>query len=47
MVARNDKGSVRYRQFAGGYAQALDSQLRAVLTGYQRGLLRHNEKDRV
>ena len=43
MVARNDKGSVRYRQFEGGYAQALDSQLRAVLTGYQRGLLRRNE----
>jgi hypothetical protein len=43
MVARNDKGSVRYRQFAGGYAQALDSQLKAVLTGYQRGLLRRNE----
>jgi len=42
MVARNDKGSVRYRQFAGGYAQALDSQLRAVLTGYQRGLLSRN-----
>lgn len=43
MVARNDKGSVRYRQFVGGYAQALDSQLKAVLTGYQRGLLRRNE----
>jgi hypothetical protein len=43
MVARNDKGSVRYRQFTGGYAQALDSQLRAVLAGYQRGLLRRNE----
>lgn len=43
MVAQNDKGSIRYRQFAGGYAQALDSQLRAVLTGYQRGLLRRNE----
>lgn len=43
MVAQYDKGSVRYRQFAGGYAQALDSQLTAVLTGYQRGLLRRNE----
>ena len=42
MVARNDKGSIRYRQFVGGYAQALDSQLRAVLTGYQRGLLSRN-----
>ncbi|MGE0697117.1 MAG: hypothetical protein AB7O59_23610 [Pirellulales bacterium] len=42
MVARNDKESVRYRQFAGGYAQALDSQLRAVLTGYQCGLLSRN-----
>ena len=43
MVARNHKGSVRYRQFAGGYAQTLDSQLSAVLAGYQRGLLRRNE----
>ncbi len=43
MVARNDKASIRYRQFEGGYAQALDSQLRAVLAGYQRGLLRRNE----
>lgn len=43
MVARNDKASIRYRQFEGGYAQVLDSQLRAVLTGYQRGLLRRNE----
>ena len=37
MVARNDKESVRYRQFAGGYAQALDSQLRAILEGYRQG----------
>ncbi len=43
MVARNDKTSIRYRQFEGGYAQALDSQLRAVLAGYQRGLLRRDE----
>ena len=43
MVARTDKWSVRYRQFAGGYAQALDSQLKAVLAGYQRGLLRRDE----
>ena len=43
MVARNDKASIRYRQFEGGYAQVLDSQLRAVLAGYQRGLLRRNE----
>ena len=43
MVARNDKTSIRYRQFVGGYAQALDSQLKAVLDGYQRGLLRRNE----
>lgn len=43
MVARNDKASIRYRQFEGGYAQALDSQLRAVLAGYERGLLRRNE----
>jgi hypothetical protein len=40
---RNDKRSTRYRQFAGGYARTLDSQLRAVLAGYQRGLLRRNE----
>lgn len=39
---RNDKRNIRYRQFAGGYAQALDSQLRALLTGYQRGLLSRN-----
>ena len=31
MVARNDKGSVRYRQFEGGYAQAVDTQLKAIL----------------
>lgn len=43
MVTRNDKASIRYRQFEGGYAQALDSQLRAVLAGYQLGLLRRNE----
>jgi hypothetical protein len=43
MVAQYDKGSVRYRQFSGGYAQALDTQLMAVLTGYERGLLRRNE----
>lgn len=43
MVALNDKRSIRYRQFAGGYAQALDSQLMAVLAGYERGLLQRNE----
>lgn len=43
MVARSDKSSIRYRQFVGGYAQALDTQLKAVLDGYQRGLLRRNE----
>ena len=40
---RNDKRSVRYRQFAGGYAKALDSQLRAILEGYRRGHFRRNE----
>lgn len=43
MVTRKDKANIRYRQFVGGYAQALDSQLMAVLDGYQRGLLRRNE----
>ncbi len=37
MNARNDKQNIRYRQFAGGYAQALDSQLRAILEGYRQG----------
>jgi hypothetical protein len=40
---RNDKRSIRYRQFAGGYAQVLDTQLRAVLEGYKQGLFGRNE----
>ena len=40
---RNDKRNIRYRQFAGGYAQALDTQLRAVLEGYRQGLFGRNE----
>jgi hypothetical protein len=40
---RQDKRSIRYRQFAGGYAQASDLQLKALLEGYRRGLFRRNE----
>jgi hypothetical protein len=40
---RNDKRSIHYRQFAGGYARVLDTQLRAVLEGYRQGLFRRNE----
>jgi hypothetical protein len=39
----NDKRSIRYRQFAGGYAQALDTQLRALLEGYRLGHFGRNE----
>lgn len=40
---RNDKRNIRYRQFAGGYAQALDTQLKAVLEGYRQGHFGRNE----
>ena len=40
---RNDKRSIRYRQFAGGYAQALDTKLRAILEGYRLGHFGRNE----
>jgi hypothetical protein len=40
---RNDKRSIRYRQFVDGYAQTLDTQLRAVLEGYRQGLFGRNE----
>lgn len=40
---RNDKRSIRYRQFAGGYAQVADTQIRALLEGYRQGLFRRNE----
>ena len=40
---RNDKRSIRYRQFAGGYAQVPDTQLQALLEGYRQGLFRRNE----
>ena len=39
----NDKRSIRYRQFAGGYAQAPDTQLMAVLEGYRQGCFGRNE----
>jgi hypothetical protein len=41
--SRNDKRSIRYRQFAGGYAQVEDTQLRALLEGYRQGFFRRNE----
>ena len=40
---RNDKRSIRYRQFAGGYAQVLGTLLRALFEGYRQGLFRRNE----
>jgi len=40
---RNDKRNIRYRQFAGGYAQALDTKLRAILEGYRQGHFGRNE----
>lgn len=40
---RNDKRNIPYRQFADGYAQAFDTQLRAVLEGYRQGLFGRNE----
>lgn len=41
--SRNDKRDIRYRQFAGGYAQVEDTQLRSLLEGYRQGLFRRNE----
>lgn len=43
LQTRQDKRSIRYRQFAGGYAQALDTQLLAILDGYRQGIFRRNE----
>jgi hypothetical protein len=40
---RNDKRSIRYRQFTGGYAQVLETQLRAILEGYRQGHFGRNE----
>jgi hypothetical protein len=38
-----NKENIRYWQFEGGYAQAWDTQLRAVLEGYRLGHFRRNE----
>ena len=38
-----DKKNIRYWQFEGGYAQAWDTQLRALLEGYRLGHFRRNE----
>ena len=43
MSRTRDKKSIRYRQFEGGYAQALNTELMAVLEGYRVGLFRRNE----
>ena len=40
---RHDKRNIRYRQFADGYAQTPDTQLRALLEGYRVGHFRRNE----
>jgi hypothetical protein len=39
----NDKRNIRYRQFTGGYAQAIDTQLLALLEGYRQGCIGRNE----
>ena len=41
--SRNDKNSVRYRQFQGRYAKVPKTQLRAMLEGYRLGIFRRNE----
>ncbi len=38
-----DKKNIRYHQFNGGYAQVMDTQLRALLEGYRLGHFRRNE----
>ncbi len=43
MKKQSDKRDIRYRQFAGGYAQVEDTELRALLEGYRQGLFRRNE----
>jgi hypothetical protein len=40
---KRDKKNIRYWQFKGGYAQAEDTQLRALLEGYRLGHFRRNE----
>ncbi|MCI0335114.1 MAG: hypothetical protein L0228_18040 [Planctomycetes bacterium] len=40
---RNDKRNIRYRQFAGGYAQVLGTLFRALLEGYRQDHFRRNE----
>ena len=42
-VKQGNKKNIRYRQFAGGYAQVNDTQLRALLEGYRLGHIRRNE----
>jgi hypothetical protein len=39
----NDKRSIRYRQFAGGYSKALETRLRALFEGYRQGHFGRNE----
>ncbi len=41
--SRNDKNSVRYRQFQGRYAKVPKTQLQAMLEGYRLGIFRRNE----
>ena len=40
---QKNKKNIRYWQFEGGYAQAEDTQLRALLEGYRLGHFRRNE----
>ncbi len=40
---KRDKKNIRYHQFKGGYAQVMDTQLRALLEGYRLGHFRRNE----
>jgi hypothetical protein len=42
-MKHRNKENVRYWQFEGGYAQAWDTQLRALLEGYRLGHFRRNE----
>lgn len=41
--SHSHKSNLSYRQFCGGYAQAIDVHLAALLAGYQQGHLRRNE----
>ena len=42
-LSRNDKQSVRYRQFQEGYAKVPAIQLRALLEGYRQRIFRRDE----